>query len=169
MTDKFERAKTPISQRRFTGLLTNDGQDPETHFPKIAPLRPPEGARALSNVETFYARAEKDLSVRTCQVRAEFEYDGGGPGKGGQVTLYVDGGAVGSGRIGGTIPLLFSQDETVDLGVENGTMVSPEHTAESSRFNGEVKWVQLDVDEAARDSDHMMSPKERFRVAMARQ
>jgi arylsulfatase len=48
-------------------------------------------------------------------------------------------------------------------------MVSPEYTAETSRFTGEVEWVQLDVDEAAQGADRLISPEDRFRVAMARQ
>ncbi len=30
-------------------------------------------------------------------------------------------------------------------------------------------WVQFDVDAAAADTDHLITPKERIRVAMARQ
>jgi hypothetical protein len=32
-----------------------------------------------------------------------------------------------------------------------------------------VHWVQLDVDDAAADDDHMIAREERVRVAMARQ
>ena len=39
------------------------------------------------------------------QVRMEFTYDGGGLGKGGTATLYVDGTQVGEGRIEGTVPM----------------------------------------------------------------
>ncbi len=46
----------------------------------------------------------------------EFDYDGGGLAKGGAVTLYVDGGQVGEGRLEATIPMIFSGDETTDLG-----------------------------------------------------
>ena len=46
------------------------------------------------------------------QVRMEFTYDGGGLGKGGDVALYVDGEQVGSGRVDGTVPMIFSADET---------------------------------------------------------
>ena len=34
---------------------------------------------------------------------------------------------------------------------------------------GTVRWVQIDIDEAAEDLDHLISPEERLRVAMARQ
>jgi hypothetical protein len=32
-----------------------------------------------------------------------------------------------------------------------------------------VRWVQIDLDEASRDEDHLISPEDRMRVAMARQ
>ena len=34
---------------------------------------------------------------------------------------------------------------------------------------GRVRWVQLDIDEAAEDLDHLITPEERLRIAMARQ
>ena len=36
-------------------------------------------------------------------------------------------------------------------------------------FTGRVKWVQLDLGEDAEDADHLISPEERYRIAMARQ
>ena len=46
---------------------------------------------------------------------------------------------------------------------------SPDYTPATSRIDGRVKWVQLDVDEAAEDADHYLSAAERYRVAMALQ
>jgi arylsulfatase A-like enzyme len=101
------------------------------------------------------------------QVRMEFKYDGGGLGKGGGVTLYVDGKAVGQGRVEQTVPLAFSADETCDIGRENGSPVSPDYGPSGNEFSGEVNWVQIDLEKD--DHDHLISPEERFRVAMARQ
>ena len=75
----------------------------------------------------------------------EFAYDGGGPAKGGDVTLYYDGKAVGSGRVEHTHPMIFSADETTDIGEETGTTVTPDYTARDSRFTGKINWVQLDA------------------------
>jgi hypothetical protein len=50
------------------------------------------------------------------QVRMEFAYDGGGMGKGGDVTLYYDGKEVGKGRVDQTQGFIFSTDETTDVG-----------------------------------------------------
>jgi hypothetical protein len=94
----------------------------------------------------------------------EFSY-GDGLGKGGDAALYVDGAKVGEGRVEGTMPLIFSGDETTDL----GTSVSDDYASAGSAFTGKIEWVQIDVDEVAEAPDHLISPEERFRVAMARQ
>ena len=48
----------------------------------------------------------------------EFKYDGGGLAKGGDVSLFVDGKKDGEGRVDTTVPMLFSADETCDVGKE---------------------------------------------------
>ena len=101
-------------------------------------------------------------------MRVEFAYDGGGLGKGGDATLYVDGTRVGAGRVENTVPVIFSADETMDLGRDSATPVSDDHGYENA-FTGRVQWVQIDVDEAAEDLDHLISLEELLRVAMARQ
>ena len=81
------------------------------------------------------------------------------------VTLYVDGDKVGEGRVEATVPMIYSGDETCDLGCDVGTPVSEDYTGATSRFNGKVKWVQLDA--GLDDHDHLITAEERFRVAMA--
>jgi hypothetical protein len=68
----------------------------------------------------------------------EFAYDGGGLAKGGDVTLYYDGNAVGTGRVAMTQPMVFSGDETTDIGYESGTTVTPDYTTRSSRFVAKI-------------------------------
>ena len=101
------------------------------------------------------------------QVRAEFAYDGGGLGKGGTVTLYHDGNPVGTGRVEFTQAMVFSADETTDVGYESGTTVSSELTPEGSRFNGKIEWVQIDLGDDT--NDHLIDPEERLKIVMARQ
>jgi arylsulfatase len=103
------------------------------------------------------------------QVRLEFAYDGGGLGKGGTATLYVDGTKVGDGRIDATVPMLFSADETTDTGNDTSTPVTDDLEDGKTQFNGRVKWVQIDLGDDANDSDHLIEGDERYRVAMARQ
>ncbi len=115
----------------------------------------------------FPTEASEPIPAGKHQLRIEFAYDGGGMGKGGNVTLYVDGQVVGSGRVQATQPMLFSADETLDVGYEAGTPVSPDYTTQGSKFTGKIHWVQLDA--GVDDHDHFIDPEERFRVAMARQ
>jgi arylsulfatase len=118
-------------------------------------------------IEVTFVEATQTIPAGNHQVRMEFKYDGGGVAKGGAVTLYVDGKAVGQGRIVKTVPMAFSADETCDIGREAGSPVSPDYGPTGNEFSGEVNWVQIDLDKD--DHDHMVSPDERFRVAMARQ
>lgn len=103
------------------------------------------------------------------QLRMEFAYAGGGFGKGGDVTLYLDGDPVAAGRVEATVPMIFSVDETADVGSDTGTPVSDLYTSEGSRFTGRIEWIQIGIDAAAADEDHLVSPEERLRIAMARQ
>ena len=123
----------------------------------------------LFGLQRFKVYGEDPIPAGEHQVRMEFSYDGGGLGKGGDVRLYVDGEQVGEGRVDGTVPMLFSADETTDVGGDTATPVSDDYGPKDSEFTGSVGWVQLDIDEAAEDVDHLISPDERLRVAMARQ
>jgi arylsulfatase A-like enzyme len=123
----------------------------------------------LFGLRRFHVEVESQIPAGTHQVRMEFAYDGGGLGKGAAVTLYVDGEQVGEGRVEGTVPMMFSGDETCDVGSDTASPVSEDYTSEGSRFTGAVNWVQIDIDEAAADVDHLVSPEERLHIAMARQ
>ena len=129
----------------------------------------PKYCYSLFGMQRFYAEGNAPVPAGNHQVRMEFAYDGGGLGKGGMATLYVDGDKVGEGRVEHTQPMVFSADETADVGYEGGTAVSDDYTPEASRFGGDIKWVQIDIGEDAEDADHLVSPEERLRVAMAKQ
>jgi arylsulfatase len=118
-------------------------------------------------IQEFATAADDPVPAGTHQVRMEFAYDGGGLAKGGDVTLYYDGKPAGRGRVEYTQPMVFSADETTDIGYESGTTVSPDYTAHGSRFTGKIHWVQLDL--GTDDHDHFIDPEERLRIAMARQ
>jgi arylsulfatase A-like enzyme len=118
-------------------------------------------------LEHFFVESAKAIPAGTHQVRMEFAYDGGGLAKGGTVSLYTDGQKAGEGRVEMTQPFAFSADETVDVGVEDGSPVSPDYGPRGNAFTGKVNWVEIDVDKAALDADHVLTAAERFRVAMA--
>jgi len=116
-------------------------------------------------LKRYYVEGTRPIPAGTHQVRMEFAYDGGGPAKGGTVTLFVDGKKAGEGRVEQTEPVVFSADETLDIGFEAGSPVTPDYPVH--RFTGEVSWVEIDVDKAAADVDHLIQPEERLALAMA--
>ncbi|RXR26073.1 arylsulfatase [Oerskovia turbata] len=118
-------------------------------------------------IQEFVVTGDLPVPAGTHQVRMEFAYDGGGLAKGGDVTLYHDGDVVGAGRVGATQPMIFSADETTDVGYESGTPVTSDYTTRGSRFTGRIGWVQIDL--GTDGHDHFIDPDERLRIAMARQ
>ena len=118
-------------------------------------------------LQTFTIEASQPIPAGKHQVKMEFAYDGGGLGKGGNVSLYYDGKKVGEGRVERTVPMVFSADETTDVGRDTATPVSSDYTRQTSVFNGKIHWVQIDV---GKDShDQLIPPEERLNLAMARQ
>ena len=123
----------------------------------------------LFGMTRFHVEGADVVPAGDHQLRVEFAYDGCGFGKGGTATLYLDGELVGQGRVDATVPMIFSVDETADVGQDTGTTVSDRYTSEGSRFTGTIEWVEIDIDGAAADEDHLISPEECLRLAMARQ
>jgi hypothetical protein len=121
----------------------------------------------LLGVQRFTVYGDTALTSGDHQVRMEFGYDGGGLGNGGTATLYVDGTSVGEGRIEATQPMIFSADETTDIGADSATPASDDYDSETSTFTGRVRWVQIDLGADAEDADHHISAEERYRVAVA--
>jgi arylsulfatase A-like enzyme len=123
----------------------------------------------LFGVQYFYAESSSALTPGDHQVRMEFAYAGGGLGKGGTASLYVDGKRVGEGKVGATEPMLFSADDGCDVGVDTGAPVSPDYGSRGNEFSGRVKGVQLAIAEDALSVDHLVLPEKAIAVAMARQ
>ena len=99
----------------------------------------------------------------------EFEYAGGGLGKGGTASLSVDGAKVGGCQIAATAAMVFSADDGTDVGEDTGAPVSPDCGPRGNAFPGEVRGVQIAIATAARTGNHLVSPAEAIRVALARE
>jgi arylsulfatase len=123
----------------------------------------------LLGVQYFYVEATSALPTGAHQVRMEFAYAGGGLGKGGKVSLYVDGRQVGEGTVGATAAMIFSADDGCDVGEDTGSPVSEDYGPRGNAFTGRVKGVQIAINRAAENADHLVSPEEAVRIAMARQ
>jgi arylsulfatase len=114
-------------------------------------------------LERYYAESTEAIPPGKHQVRMEFAYDGGGVGKGGTATLYIDGVAAGEGRIEQTEAFLFSADETCDVGNEFGSPVTTDYAVK--KFTGEVNWVEIELD--GDDHNHLIEPEDRLNLALA--
>jgi arylsulfatase len=123
----------------------------------------------LAGVKHFFAESSDSIPAGEHQVRMEFAYAGGGLGKGGKATLFVDGTKVGEGDIPMTQAMIFSADDGCDVGEDSGAPVSPDYGPQGNAFNGTVKGVQLSIADAAENQDHMVKPEDAIRIAMARQ
>jgi arylsulfatase A-like enzyme len=97
-------------------------------------------------LEQFTVTAAEALKPGKSTVRFEFAYDGNGLGKGGTGVLYVNDRKVGEGRIERTQPMIFSADETADVGIDLATPVVDSIGAEArSRFTGRIPQLTVEV------------------------
>ena len=78
-------------------------------------------------------------------IRMNFDYDGGGVGKGGTATILVNGEQVASGRIERTQGMIFSADETAGVGVDDATPVTTDYKERDNAFTGKILKVTVDV------------------------
>jgi arylsulfatase len=99
-------------------------------------------------LENYTITSSEPLPKGKCTVRFDFAYDGGGEdkgkGKGGMGTLLVNGKKVAEGRIVKTVPVVFSTDDTFDVGEDWGTPVSPTYQP-PFKFTGTLKNVTVET------------------------
>ena len=120
-------------------------------------------------LKQFIVSSKEKMPAGQRQVRMEFAYDGGGLGKGGVAKLFMDGEQIGEGKIEATLAMIFSADDGCDVGEDSGAAVSSEYKAGHNRFNGEIKGIQIAINEAAENSSHLIKAEDAVRMAMARQ
>jgi len=94
-----------------------------------------------------YTMASKSvLPPGKTMLRYEFAY-AGGAGVGGTGTLYVNGKKVAEGKIEHTNAIIFSPDETADVGIDDATPVTEEY-AGKSKFTAKIIKVTVETGEA---------------------
>lgn len=97
-------------------------------------------------MQRFTVSANQKLTPGKHIVKFDFAYDGGGIGKGGLGTIYIDDKKVGEGRIERTQPGIFSADETADVGIDLATPVVERIGSEArSKFNGGIPKLVVEV------------------------
>ena len=123
----------------------------------------------LLGIQYYYVEGQAAIPPGKHEVRMDFKYAGGGLGKGGKVSLFINGKKDGDGTVAATAPMVFSADDGCDVGEDTGAPVSQDYGPRGNAFTGRVKGVQIAIAAAAEDADHMISPEDAVRVAMARQ
>ena len=98
-------------------------------------------------LQRFAVASAQAVPAGKATIRFEFAYDGGGLGKGGLGTIYVNDKKVAEGRIERTQPILFSLDDAADVGIDEGTPVTEEYKPEASAFTGKILKIKVDVKE----------------------
>jgi len=97
-------------------------------------------------LERYTIAAKNALPAGKFIIRYEFAYDGGGFGKGGMSTIFVDGKEVGQGRIKNTQGYMISIDEGADVGEDGETPVVEDYgNAAPHKFNGKITKVIIDL------------------------
>jgi hypothetical protein len=89
----------------------------------------------------------------------------GGLAKGGNVSLFIDGKDVGSGRVDQTVPLVFSADETSDVGLKRGSPLTTDIPVMDNDFNGTVEIVVIET--SGESVDHLLSREQVMEMLLA--
>jgi arylsulfatase len=99
-------------------------------------------------LQRFTVEGNQKLKPGKATIKFVFDYDGGGLAKGGMGAIYVNGKKVGQGRIDHTQPMVFSADETADIGIDLATPVVETIGSESeSEFTGKIDKVVVEIEE----------------------
>ena len=115
----------------------------------------------------FTVTSDSPLPAGEQEVRVEFAYDGGGLGKGGTVWLSTNGTKIGEGHVEQTLPFQFSFDETIDVGCDTASPVSPEYGTTGNEFTGTISWVRIDLGDDSKA--HPEDPEAKLQAALIKQ
>jgi arylsulfatase len=122
----------------------------------------------LLGLDTFYVESPDALPSGLIQVQKDFDYDGGGLGKEGTASLYVNGDKVAEGRVDLTHPMIFSADSTASAGEKDGAPICPDFDRfGKNAFSVKVNFVYIAVGDDSHD--HFIDEEDRIRFAMSLQ
>jgi len=122
----------------------------------------------LCDVARYRVEGKDALPKGKHVVTLDFNYDGGGLGKGGTATLSVDGNVVASEKVPQTIAFRMSLDETLDIGEDTGTPISEDYHVPFA-FTGGLESVTIQLAERTLTEDELQKYREgRVRAALSR-
>ena len=95
-------------------------------------------------LKEYTVASTQALPAGKATIRLDFAYDGGGTGKGGTGTIFVNGQQIATGKIDQTQGNVFSADEGADVGSDEGTAVSSAYSV-PFKFTGKIHKVTVDL------------------------
>jgi arylsulfatase len=121
----------------------------------------------VAGVFQYSVAAQEKLGPGRHALVMSFDYDGGGVGKGGKVTMTADDKTIAEGRLENTLPFRVSLDETLDIGEDTGTAVSEDYTL-PFHFTGKLNRVIVRLGDAkltAEDEEQIRRAKAAIGIA----
>ena len=96
-------------------------------------------------MQEYKVGAASAVAAGKAAIRMNFDYDGGGIGKGGTASILVNGAQVASGRIERTQAAIFSADEGAGVGLDDATPVTGDYKERDNSFTGKILKVTVQV------------------------
>ena len=109
---------------------------------------------SFAGVETYRQKATANLPAGHVTVRLLVEPDEPEPGSPAGVTLLIGDEPVGGGRLGRTVPFMWSEYAGMDVGRDNGRVVDREYEGKAPyAFTGTVRRVVFDLQPAHHEAE----------------
>lgn len=167
MAREIQRSVLPIPDQPGFGLVTYDARDPDTSFLPVEPLRPPDGAPnvlvILLDDVGFGAASAFGGPCRT--PTAEKLADGGLKYTRFHTTALCA--PTRKALLTGRNHHSAAMGSITDIGEDYGMPVTSDYAGNTSKFNGKIDLVQIDLGDD--NHDHLIDPEEIVRIAFARQ
>ena len=96
------------------------------------------------SVERMTFAAKEPLPKGKAKLVVDFKYDGGGMGKGGEISLTANGKKVAGGRLEKTIPIQMSLGEGLDIGMDIGSPIDFTYKLPFA-FTGTIDHVTIEL------------------------
>jgi arylsulfatase len=100
---------------------------------------------------TFAATAA--LPPGKTRLVVDFKYDGGGMGKGGQITMTANDKKIADGKLARTIPVQFSLGEGLDIGMDIGSPIDFTYKLPFA-FTGKIQQVTIELGQSEAQPAH---------------
>lgn len=105
----------------------------------------PTYAYNFLGLKLYKVASSKTVPAGKATIRFDFNYEGGGLGKGGIGIITVNGEKFAEGRIDHTQPMAFSADEGTDVGMDAETPVSDDYKQGDNKFTGKIHKIVVEI------------------------